>query len=237
MMLYPVLDSVFGGSLALGKQASASLITAAQAATGTVGTATGSVSGTLAVPSATSIPLDTIAAATPIASGGSIGIHNPLDWGWITGYPQPAMGQFAWVFFIVLLAVFVGAIYFLFVLRPRYRESNTLNYRVIGKYAPWFLGVSAPGLFFVLLRLPIWNSPYGAFELGGQRIWLYLILIALIAVAVWFFRYYPNKYRADLVDWQKRAVKRQYSSTNVRRSGLTTTPGGSPTGVKRRTRR
>jgi hypothetical protein len=186
-------------------------------------------------------------AQPPAAPSGGIGFHNPIDWGWLTSRPDPPMGQFAWFFLLVMLGVFAASLYFLIIVRPRQRDVNSLNYRIIGKYAPWFLGVSAVGLFFVLLRLPIWpntsvdingNPAPGSFEFGGQqRIWLYLVFLTLIGFAVWFFRYYPRQYRIDLANWAKRAVRRQYDPANVRRAGTTVTPGGSPTGVKRRTRR
>lgn len=272
-----MLQSILGDALTLGNQAAAAfkplaqtttstvtstittvttavtnpLATATSAITSPLATATSAISNAVAAATPTSAVLNNITPATAptavAASGGSFGLHNPLDWGWLTTYPDIAMGPFAWLFFLICLVVFVGSIYFLVIARNRYRDSNSLNYRVINKYAPWFLGVSAAGLFFVLLRLPIWPGTKldpvtntlmpGSFEYGGQRIWFYLIFLTLIGFAIWFFRYYPTKYRADLADWQKRAVKRQYDPTAVRRVGATTTPGGSPTGVKRRPRR
>ncbi|PZR97139.1 MAG: hypothetical protein DLM69_10100 [Candidatus Chloroheliales bacterium] len=250
-----MLHSILGGALTLGSQASAAFKPLAQATTNTVtstvATATSAVTSattsTVAATSTgsilnqiTSLPATPIAPPATTGTGGGFGFHNPLDWGWLTTYPNPSMGPLAWLFFLICLVVFVVSLYFLVIARNRYRDVHSLNHRVVNKYAPWFLGVSAIGLFFVLLRLPIWPGPSGGsgpFEFGGQRIWLYLIFLTLIGMAVWFFRYYPTRYRADLADWQKRAVRRQYDPASVRRVGATTTPGGSPTGVKRRTRR
>jgi hypothetical protein len=267
-----MLHSILGDALTLGSQASVALKPVAQAASGAVtgtaataatavATATSAVSntnpltGTIATATAisgsvlnqiTSVPTIPLA-QPPAAPSAGIGFHNPLDWGWLTSYPDPAMGQFAWFFLLVMLIVLAASLYFLVIVRPRYRDTNSLNYRVIGKYAPWFLSVSAVGLFFVLLRLPIWPgatdpvtgaATSGSFEFGGQqRIWFYLVFLTLIGLAVWFFRYYPNQYRIDRANWEKRAVRRQYDPTTVKRAGITTTPGGSPTGLKRRPRR
>jgi hypothetical protein len=246
-----MLHSILGDALTLGQHAAVAFKPLAQTTTSTiasgVATATSAVSNSIA----TSVPLTAVVpAATPIAAaststGGSFGLHNPFDYGWLTTAPNPAMGPFAWLFFLICLVVFLGSLYFLIIARSQYRDTNSLNYRVVNKYAPWFLGVAVIGLFFVLLRLPIWpggkdangNVIVSSFEFGGQRVWFYLVFLTLIGFAVWFFRYYPAKYRADLADWQKRAVKRQYDPTAVRRAGMTTTPGGSPTGVKRRPRR
>lgn len=225
--------------------------------TNSVATATSAVTNPLTstlAPSPTSVSLGAVTppptvalAQSPAAPSAGIGFHNPLDWGWLTSYPDPAMGQFAWFFLLVMLGVLAASLYFLLIVRPRYRDTNSLNYRVIGKYAPWFLSLSVVGLFFVLLRLPIWPgatdpttgaSISGPFEFGGQqRIWFYLVFLTLIGLAVWFFRYYPNQYRIDRANWEKRAIRRQYDPTAVKRAGVTTTPGGSPTGVKRRPRR
>lgn len=246
-----MLHSILGDALTLGQHAAVAFKPLAQATTSTiasgVATATSAVSNSIA----TSVPLTAVVpAATPIAAastdtGSSFGLHNPLDYGWLVSYPNPSMGPFAWLFFLICLVVFLASLYFLIIARSQYRDTHSLNYRVVNKYAWWFLGVAAVGLFFVLLRLPIWpnngitssGSTSGPFEFGGQRVWLYLVFVTLIGFAIWFFRYYPAKYRADLADWQKRAVKRQYDPTAVRRAGMTTTPGGSPTGVKRRPRR
>ncbi len=258
-----MLQSILGDALALGSHASAvfkpvvlavtnavtsTVGTATSVATGTIATATSVTTSTLATP--TLAPLTAItpveaATATPIAAatgGGGLKL-NPFDWNWITDFPNPALGIFGYLFVLICIIVFVAALYCLLVLRPRYRDTNTLNYRVIGKYAPWFLTVSGLGLFFTILRLPLLTRAINGveapapFEFGGQRIWFYLILIALIGVTVWFFRYYPAKYRVDLENWKKRAVKRQYDPATIRRTGATVTPGGSPTGLKRRTRR
>jgi hypothetical protein len=260
-----MLHSILGDALTLGSQAAAfkplaqtttgtfisTIAAATSVVTNSVATAasavTSAVTSTVAAATPTGSILNQItsAPATPIAApattgtGGSFGLHNPLDWGWLITYPDVPMGLFAWLFFVICLAVFVASLYLLVIARNRLRDTHSLNYRVVNKYAPWFLGISAVGLFFVLLRLPLWPGPSGngPFEFGGQRIWFYLVFLTLIGLAVWFFRYYPVRYRADLADWQKRAVRRQYDPATVRRAGATTTPGGSPTGVKRRPRR
>ncbi len=246
-----MLHSILGNALTLGQHAAVAFKPLAQTTTSTIasGVATATSAVAAATPTGSILNQITSVPATPIAAaattGSSFGLHNPLDYGWLTSTPNPAMGPFAWLFFLICLVVFLGSLYFLIIARSQYRDTNSLNYRVVNKYAPWFLGVAAIGLFFVLLRLPIWpggkdsngNVIVSSFEFGGQRVWFYLVFLTLIGLAVWFFRYYPTKYRADLADWQKRAVKRQYDPTAVRRAGLTTTPGGSPTGVKRRPRR
>ncbi len=247
-----MLHSILGNALTLGQQAT-TLKPLAQATTNTIASGVATVTHAVSAATPTGSILNQIVPATPIVAaattntGSSFGLHFPLDYGWLTSYPNPSMGPFAWLFFLICLAVFLGSLYFLIIARSHYRDTNSLNYRVVNKYAPWFLGVAAIGLFFVLLRLPIWPGTTvdpitnqiqpGPFEFGGQRLWFYLIFATLIGFAVWFFRYYPRQYRADLADWQKRAVKRQYDPASVRRVGATTTPGGSPTGVKRRTRR
>lgn len=176
----------------------------------------------------------------PTTDGGGGLKLNPFDWDWITSRPDPAMGIFAWGFFILTLVAFIGALYGMTGLKRRYRNGNPITYRQIDRWSQIIFWTSMAGLFFVLLRLPLWptNTPgvNGSFEFGSARLWLYLMFIVYIVIAVLAYRYFTIKYPPLAAAWQAKQARRQYDPAVARRYGVTTTPKGSPTGIKRKAR-
>ncbi len=154
---------------------------------------------------------------------------------------DPGMGPLAWAFFALSLAMLIGAIYVLTTLRKRYKGVNNIAYRQYTRWGEIFVTIGAIGLFLCVLRFPIWPTAIpnvsGPFEYGGQRIWIYLMFLFYIGYAAWAYYDFTRNYPPKIAAWQARQAKRQYDSAAIRRHGITTTPKGSPTGVKRRARR
>lgn len=174
--------------------------------------ATEAVSATTVVaPEATLTP--TLVPATPIplptaapASGTSNLQINPLDWNFLNSAPKdPAvkMGPFAYVFLILMLGLIGGAVYALRVLRPRYKNTNSVWYRAIGRFAQPFIWVGVFGLLFLVARIV-------ELDFFNKRLWLYLTLVAALAVAGWFYYWYRDSYPKEIAKFQKTQKQKQY---------------------------
>ena len=104
--------------------------------------------------------------------------------------------------------------------------TNAVKRRAMQRGSGVAMAVFGVGLFFFGIRI-LQISPFNF----GMRIWLWICLLALIAMAGYFAYYFRTAYQAQLKDWQERQVKRQYM--RPAHAGGTTVPartaqGGSP---------
>lgn len=178
---------------------------AAQSAT----TATVTVSATQAATSTTTaqstpVPLST---ATP---PGSLRL-NPLDWNFLTSPAsiEPslgALGPFAWAFVVFMLALLGISGYFYYIKRNEWKRTNPVLRRAANRFAPPGMWIGGLGILFAIFRvvaLPFFNL----------RFWLYLFIIAVIALAAWIIYWYRDSYPGEMAKFQKTQRARQYMPT------------------------
>ncbi|MEO8288841.1 MAG: hypothetical protein ABI670_20675 [Chloroflexota bacterium] len=180
--------------------------TVADTATGTI-TATATTTTTVATP----VALPTVGPQANLQI-------NPFDWGFLTSAPSdPKMGPFAWIFVILMLGIIGAGVYFLVVKRPQWKASNPVLYKAVNKFAPYALWVGGMGILFVLLRLI-------SLDFFNLRFWLYLILLAAIALAGWIFYWYRTSYPKEIAKYQKTQKARQYMPSG--KAPVRSTPAG-----------
>ena len=178
---------------------------AAQSAT----TTTATVSATQAATSTTTaqntpVPLST---ATP---PGSLRL-NPLDWNFLTSPAsiEPslgALGPFAWAFVVFMLALLGVSGYFYYIKRNEWKRTNPVLRRAANRFAPPGMWIGGLGILFAIFRvvaLPFFNL----------RFWLYLFIIAVIALAAWIIYWYRDSYPGEMAKFQKTQRARQYMPT------------------------
>lgn len=166
----------------------------------------------------TPIPLPT---AAPVGAQGGLQL-NPLDWRFLTSAPRdPAikMGPFAYVYLILMLGLIGGGIYGYRVLRPRFKNTNTVWYKAVARFAQPAIWIGVIGLLFLLARLV-------ELDFFNMRLWFYLTLVAALGLAGWFFYWYRDSYPKEIAKFQKTQKQKQYLPGQTRGSARTT-PGAS----------
>jgi hypothetical protein len=177
-------------------------------ATGAVsptGTVTGGVTLTTTppAPTLTAIPLPTQA---PQQIQPSLQL-NPFDWNFLTSEPRSPdikIGPFAWIFLVLMLGLIGGAVYAYRVLRPRWKNTNTVWYRAVARFGQPAIWIGVLGILFLLFRVVELNF-------FNMRLWLYLVGLAFLGLAGWFFYWYRNQYPQEMAKFQKTQKARQYT--------------------------
>lgn len=167
-------------------------------------TATSAINGSASI---TATATTTITRATPVpiataAPQASLQI-NPFDWRFLTGVPSPAMGPFAWLFLLLMIALLAAGVYFSLVKRPQWKGTNPVLYKAVNRFGQPALWIGGIGIVFLLFRI-ISLDPF------NLRIWLYLITLAAIALIAWFVYWYRTGYPKELARYQKTQKARQY---------------------------
>lgn len=109
-------------------------------------------------------------------------MRNPFDWDYLTSAPQPGeiFGPFSALYLLVFAAGFIGAAYVYY--HPWARPiGEYVRRKTACKAATIALWVFGTGLFFFLVRL-LQINPFTF----GERIWLYLCLLALLVMTLLF---------------------------------------------------
>lgn len=107
---------------------------------------------------------------------------NPFDWGYLTSPPDSTnvLNAFSIIYLLVFLSGFVIASYVYY--RPWTQPFGRLYRRTTVKractIAMWVFGA---GLFFFLIRI-VQINPLTL----GQPIWMWLSIVALVAMIIWF---------------------------------------------------
>ena len=180
----------------------ASPVTATETVTAT-GTITSGAALTQTVTVPTTIPLPTQA---PQQIQPSLQL-NPFDWNFLTSEPRSPnikIGPFAWGFLVLMLGLIVGGIYGYRVLRPRWKNTNTVWYRAVARFGQPALWIGVLGILFLFFRVVELNF-------FNMRLWLYLVGLAFLGLAGWFFYWYRNQYPQEMAKFQKTQKARQYT--------------------------
>lgn len=170
-------------------------ITATAATTSTaVITGTATTTATLSTP----VPLPTVGVQ------GNLQI-NPFDWNFLTSVPpdNARMGPFAWGYLALMVALLAASLFFIIVKRPGWKRTNSVRYRAVNRWGQVGLWLSGVGLLFLLLRVV-------GLDFFNLRIWLYLVFLATIAIAAWFFYWYRTAYPKEMAKYNKAQRARQY---------------------------
>lgn len=159
-------------------------------------------------------------------------MDNPFSWDYLTTTPgsNEVFGAFAIGFLIIFLTGFVVS----FVAYAGWGDrivKDPLWRRMMHRWAGWALALFSTGLFFFLIRI-LQINPFTF----GQRIWLYLSLLALAAFVGWciydYFKTAPE-YRKQIED--RKRMQQVAVTVKGTRAGVGTVPvGGRPVKRKRR---
>ena len=133
-------------------------------------------------------------------------MDNPFSWDSLTGTPAPEdiFSLPAMLFFVVFTIGFVASAFLSN--QGAYRFSrNPVQRRGIQHCATIALYIFGAGLFFFGVRALNIN-PFSF----GSPIWLWLSAIALIAFAIYCYRYWTTTYPTRLAAHEAQQLKQQY---------------------------
>jgi hypothetical protein len=184
-------------------QATAAATTAATAAVTTAATAVaGAVTATAGVqitPSETAVivtpPTVVPTTATP---------PGPFSGDYFSQPADPAIGLASGAFLILSLILLGGGLYFYFLGKERWRKTHTLNYRTANLWSIISSAVGILGVLFVLFRFA---------GVLNERYWLYIILVVMLAVAIYAVYYFTRSYPKQLAAWTKRQAPKGSKAT------------------------
>ena len=111
-----------------------------------------------------------------------------------TPFTYAVMGLFALVM-IASAVVWVG--------RRRLFPGHRVKVRLAATYGPWFFGIAALGVFFVLMRAA--ESPI----LTARVLWL-TCLLGLVGLAVYFARYLRIGYPIEVAAFERDEMRRKF---------------------------
>jgi len=160
-------------------------------------------------------------------------MDNPFSWDYLTTTPgsNEVFGAFAIGFLVIFLTGFIVS----FVAYAGWGDrfvKDPLWRRMIRRWSGWALALFTTGLFFFVIRI-LQINPFTF----GQRIWLYLSLLALAAFIVWCavdYQRYAPEIRKQIED-RKRMQQVAVTVKGARGGTAATVPvGGRPVKRKRR---
>jgi hypothetical protein len=161
-------------------------------------------------------------------------MDNPLSWDYLTTTPgsNEVFGPFAIGYLIIFLTGFIIS----FVAYAGWGEKfvkHPVLRRMSHRWAGWALGLFSTGLFFFVIRI-LQINPFTF----GQRIWLFLCLIALAGFCVWlvidYRRIAPEVYKQVAERKQMREVVKTLEGHKGATSTAAVPVGGRPVKRKRR---
>lgn len=183
--------------------------------TGTI-TATATTTGTVAQNTPPPLP------SGPVAGNTSLRI-NPLDWDFLNSAPAPqqVMGPFAWLFLVIMLALFGVSVYIYFFKRIEWKRTNSVLRRAAERWGPWFMWVSGIGLAFIVLRVV-------QLDILNKRLWLYLTFLAMLALIGWFYYWYRTALPQQIAKYEKTQRAKQYMPGSAAKKGSMRSPALTP---------
>ena len=120
---------------------------------------------------------------------------------WFDGFTRPGtpftyglLALFGWAM-VSSAIVWVG--------RRRWFPGHRVKVRLAATYGPWFFGIAATGVFFMLMRVA------GAPILTARFLWL-LCLLALVALAAYLLRYFRTDYALEVAAFQREDMRRKF---------------------------
>lgn len=195
--------------------ATSSVIGASLVQTGTT-TITATATGGAATP--TEVELATTPVVVPTLPPAGTLQGNPFSGDFLTQAANPPLGPFGVAFALLSLIVLGAGIYLYFVLKNRWRRTQSLNYRLANFWGIALIAVGALSVLFVLFRL---------LNLAGLnlRFWLYLMLLVMIALGLYAAYFFTQQYPKQRAAWAKKQGSRTMKATTRTRTAPQTRAG------------
>lgn len=131
---------------------------------------------------------------------------NPFSWDYLTHRPteDEVWGPFGIAYLVVFIVGFFVAV-FLYNDGARFLTPHPVTRRYLRKLGAWTLLPLTFGLFFFVIRV-LQIDPFTF----GRRIWLYLSVLALLAVLGYFTYFVRTHYQRDIEAYERDRTKRTY---------------------------
>ncbi len=195
--------------------ATSSVIGASLVQTGTT-TITATATGGAATP--TEVELATTPVVVPTLPPAGTLQGNPFSGDFLTQAANPPLGPFGAAFALLSLIVLGAGIYLFFVLKNRWRRTNSLNYRIANFWGIAAMAIGALSVLFVLFRLLNLNGL-------NLRFWLYLLLLVMLGFAAYAAYYFTQQYPRQRAAWAKKQSPRTIKATARARTAAPTRAG------------
>jgi hypothetical protein len=195
--------------------ATSSVIGASLVQTGTT-TITATATGGAATPTEVELASTPVVVPTLPPAGTLQG--NPFSGEFLTQAANPPLGPFGVAFALLSLIVLGAGIYIYFVLKNRWRRTNSLNYRTANFWGIAAMAIGALSVLFVLFRLINLNGL-------NLRFWLYLMLLVILGFAAYAAFFFTQQYPKQLAAWTKRQSPRTIKATARARTAAPTRSG------------
>lgn len=158
-------------------------------------------------------------------------MDNPFSWDYLTTTPGPdeVFGPFAIIFLVVFAIGFIASVV-LYSTGGKNIIPNPVLRRLSRRWSGWAVAVFTVGLFFFAIRwLQINPITF------GQRIWLWISWLLLLAFVIWVAYDLRTHYASAKQSYEEHRLKQQY----MRRGGPTvatarpSVPGAPPSPTSR----
>jgi hypothetical protein len=182
------------------------------------GTTTITATATGGVPTPTEVELATTPVVVPTLPPAGTLQGNPFSGDFLTQAANPPLGPFGVAFALLSLIVLGAGIYLYFVLKNRWRRTNSLNFRLANFWGIALIAVGALSVLFVLFRL---------INLDGLnlRFWLYLMLLVMIGLGLYAAYFFTQQYPKQRAAWAKKQSPRAIKATARTRTAPPTRAG------------
>lgn len=131
---------------------------------------------------------------------------NPFDWSYLTATTRetPVFGPLSVTYLIVFGGLFILSA-LAYYDAPRRFKSDRIRRDAVRKGSELLLWVTGVGLVFFGIR--VMQFEFLTFE---RRIWLYLMMLILVAVLAYFVYYTRTILPAQLAERERHRVRKQY---------------------------
>ena len=133
-------------------------------------------------------------------------MDNPISWDYLSTVPGPneVFGPLA----IMYLAAFVvGFALSLAIYNNQGKKlfPNPIIFRLVRRWAGWASVIFGAGIFFFLIRA-LQINPFTF----AMRFWMWVTVLAFLAVLVLLAVDIKRRYKEELVNWQSRKQRQEY---------------------------
>jgi phosphatidylglycerophosphate synthase len=119
--------------------------------------------------------------------------------------PRSTDNPLYWVVLALFVAVFIAGLV-MWLGRKRLAKGNRIHQHLFDLYGQWATGLGGAGILIVPLRML-------GIPLFSKRLWTLLNLLAIVAVAAYFVRYYRTQYPQQMAEYREEERKRRFYPT------------------------